>query len=70
MRHTGTNKKAHIITKKAGVKFFSLAFLLLTALETAAQNDTVIDRTVDEIVVKAEKKRNVSVNSTGRITLQ
>lgn len=69
MRHTGTNKKAHIITKKAGVKFFALAFLLLTALETAAQNDTVINRTVDEIVVKAEKKRNVSVNSTGRITL-
>ncbi len=54
---------------KAGAKCFALAFLLFCTLVSNAQNDTIINRTVDAIIVKAEKKRNVSVNSNGRITL-
>ncbi|MCR5454577.1 MAG: TonB-dependent receptor [Bacteroidales bacterium] len=42
---------------------------MLISTYVSAQNDTIVEREVVEIVVKGERKRNISVNSEGRIIL-
>ena len=69
MRNIGINESSLQQYIKAGVAFAALAFLLFSVVDANAQNDTIIERDVDEIVIKAEKKHNISVNSEGRITL-
>ncbi len=69
MKNTGINQFTTHNIIKAGAAYVALAFLLMYIPTANAQSDTIIEREVDEIVIKADKKHNISVNSSGRITL-